>query len=131
MDKLALNEHSQRMNDEVRSVVAIPILEKNKKHTLAVLFADSTVSNAFDLKVIDALNKMSRAFASRIGAIHSERVCNFGSHLENAFPTHRCYRGELKVIETLESPAPPLAEDGVNYLNLEFTDFVSAPRDHA
>jgi hypothetical protein len=130
MDKLALNEHSQRMNDEVRSVVAIPILEKNKKYTLAVLFADSTVSNAFDLKVIDALNKMSRAFASRIAAIHSERVCNFGSHLQ-AFPTYRCYRGELKVIETLESPAPPLAEDGVNYLNLEFTDFVSAPRDHA
>jgi len=130
MDKLALNEHSQRMNEEVRSVVAIPILEKNKKYTLAVLFADSVVVDAFNQQIIDALNKMSQAFASRIGAIHSERVCNFGSHVQT-LSTYDCYRGELEVIETLENPVPPLAEDGVNYLNLEFTDFVSAPRDHA
>lgn len=130
MDKLELNQHSQRMNDEVRSVVAIPILEKDKKRTLAVLFADSTVFSAFDDKIIEALKNMSQAFASRLDAIHSERVCNFRSDLQ-AFPTYRVYSGKLKVIEILNSPAPPVAAEGVNYLNLEFTDFVSAPRDHA
>lgn len=118
------------MNDEVRSVVAIPILENNRKRTLAVLFADSTVSNAFNHDLIEALSKMSQDFASRLDAIHSERVCNFRSHLQ-VFPTYRCYSGKLKVVEILKSPLPPVAEDGVNYLNLEFTDFVSAPRDHA
>ena len=130
MDKLALNTHSQRMNDEVRSVVAIPILEKNKKYTLAVIFADSTATNAFNDEVIEALSRMGQAFASQIDAIHSERVCNFRADLQ-MFPRYRCYRGRLRVIETLKSPTPPLAEDGVNYLNLEFTDFVSAPRNHA
>ena len=130
MDKLALNQHSQRMNDEVRSVVAIPILENNRKRTLAVLFADSTESNVFGQEIVEALNKMSQAFASRLDAIHSERVCNFRSHLQ-VLPTYRCYSGKLKVVEILKSPTPPAAEDGVNFLNLEFTDFVSAPRDHA
>ena len=123
MEKLDLNEHSQRMGDKVMSVVAIPILETAKKYTIAVLFADSTAEYAFNDEVVKKLTKMSQFFASHIQTLDSERVRSFLS-APHAVPTDRCYEGDLEVIQSLKDLSPPVAEANVNYLNLEFTDFI-------
>ena len=128
MEKVALNEHSQKMNGNVRSVVAIPILEQERKYTIAVLFADSTSLYAFNDTVIQTLSRMCQFFASRIGAMHSDRVRSFNAESE-AVPTSGHYAGHLDVLESLSFPLAPVADRGVNYLNVEFTDFVSAMRD--
>jgi hypothetical protein len=70
---------------------------------------------------------MSQVFASRIGVMHSDRVCSFSAESE-AIPAPTHYGGHLDVLEVLSHLLAPVADRGVNYLNLEFTDLVSALR---
>lgn len=127
MERLALNEYAQRMNDEVRSVIAVPMLDGQNKYTVAVLFADSVEFNVFTNERVRTIVKMCQAFGSQLKDIHSHRLRNFPVTLKLG---NNIGRKKLKVIETLDGPKPPFAEK-VGYLNVEFTDFVVAEKGYA
>ncbi len=126
MERLELTTQSQSMAPTVRSVLAIPILTPDRKRTLAVLYADSTRFNAFSMKCTATICKMCKSFASKIGDINFDRVHNFSIPATASIPRlPKALNLQLKVIRSIKIPRPPVAP-AVNYLNLEFTDFVVA-----
>jgi len=123
-ENLKVTEDSQRMNPNVRSIIAIPILSPDEERTLAVLYADSTSVNAFDESSITTLATMCKSFASKLDEIDFNRVANFTIVAPDSVPQ---MKGEviekLKVIRPIERPSAPIAKSA-SYLNIEFTDFV-------
>lgn len=124
MDALQVTADSQRMNPSVRSVLAIPMLSPDRKHTFAVLYADSTSVNAFDASCLSMLASMCKSFASTVGNINFDRVANFPIATVASIPQIGPeVIARLRVIRTVESPEAPSAESAT-YLNVEFTDFI-------
>jgi hypothetical protein len=123
-EQLKVTADSQRMNPNVRSVLAIPILTPDKNRTLAVLYADSTTVNAFEESCITTLVEMCKSFASEIGDIDFSRVGNFQVPPTVSIPEMDGGAiARLQVMKALESPSPPSAKNA-SYLNVEFTDFI-------
>jgi len=126
MQTLELTAHSQSMAPTVRSILAVPILTPNGKHTMAVLYADSTRLNAFNDKCASTICCMCESFAAKVGQIHFDRVRNFPISPPPRVPRIASkLDADLEVIRTIETPRAPSASNA-NYLNLEFTDFIVA-----
>lgn len=125
MQELELEKDSQPMDSKVRSLLALPILTRNKRNVLGVLYADSTQSSVFRDECIATISEMCSFFAAKIGEVHSEHVNNFEFPQSNQ-PSKTRLRlvNRLQVIEVLERHSVPFSI-GPNYLNIEFTDFVS------
>jgi len=124
MKELKLDEHAQKMNEEVRSVLAVPMLDGKREYAIAVLFADSTKPDIFTSERISAIVRMSEIFCSQLKNIGSGKLWNFQWNFQPSVGLPTAINAvHLEVIEILESPTPPSAEE-VRYLNLEFTDFV-------
>jgi len=130
MQTLELEADSQRMGSNVRSLLALPILTKTKRNVLGVLYADSTRFSVFNDECIATLVEMCNFFAAKIGEIHSERVNNFEFPEQNQPAKTRVRLGiKLHVIDVLDHHAMPFSSKS-NYLNIEFTDFVSIDKVH-
>jgi hypothetical protein len=128
MKALKLDEYAQQMNQEVRSVLAVPMLDAKGEYAIAVLFADSTKSNVFTNERISTIVAMSETFCSQLKNIGRGKLWNFQWNFQPSVGQLTAINSEgLEVIEILESPTPPRAED-VRYLNLEFTDFVGTQK---
>lgn len=126
MADLKLNEDSQEMAGEVRSLMAIPVLREGTGDAVAVLFADSTTADAFTDKIVKDAAEMSKGFASQVHAMQIERVRNFPFATKRP-PAPQFRSPHLRVVEqvtTIEAPSTPHAP----YLNLEFTDFSTSTR---
>jgi hypothetical protein len=128
MKELKLDEYAQKMNEDVRSVLAVPMLDDKREHAIAVLFADSTKAEIFTFERIAAIVRMSETFCSQLKNIGSGKLWNFQWNFQTSLGQSPAINSKLlEVIEILESPTPPHAED-VRYLNLEFTDFVGTQK---
>ena len=128
MELLQVTEDSQRMNPNVRSVLAIPILTPDRNRTFAVMYADSTSVNAFNQDSITTLATMCKSFASKVGDIIFDRVGNFPIPAAVSIPEIKPeVISKLKVIRTVETPDAPVAPNAT-YLNVEFTDFIVAAK---
>jgi GAF domain-containing protein len=115
MQKLNLTEHAQSMASDVRSLLAIPILAADKKHVIAVLFADSTRPNVFTDTCIGAVRQMCERFAEKIEEVTALRVENFPVP---ALDPPKPRRGlSLEVLQALDKPSAPHASTA-HYLNL-------------
>jgi hypothetical protein len=122
MQKLNLTEHAQSMASGVRSLLAVPILAPDKRHVIAVLFADSTRPNVFTDRCIGVIRQMCEHFAEKIEEVTALRVQNFPVP---ALDPPRPPRGlRLEILQAIDKPSAPQAPTA-HYLNLEFTDFVS------
>ena len=122
MQKLNLTQHAQSMASDVRSLLAVPILAADKKHVIAVLYADSTRPNVFTDRCIGAIRQMCERFAEKIEEVTALRVENFAVP---ALDPPKPLRGlTLEILQALDKPSAPHASTA-HYLNLEFTDFVS------
>jgi len=124
MQALRLDTYAQRMNQEVRSVIAVPMLDGKREYPIAVLFADSTEPDVFTGDRIRTIVKICQTFCSQLKYIGAGKLWNFQVTVKL---NRELSPQQLKVIETLEEPKPPFAED-VKYLNVEFTDFIVAEK---
>lgn len=126
MDRVQLTEHSQKMDEAVRSLLAIPILGRDEKNVLAVLYADSTLFGAFTDRSIATINLMCQHFASEVAKIRAERVSNFT--LPPVSPPSKLPYAidKLEVLEFVDRH-PKASAANANYLNFEFTDFQTLP----
>jgi NAD(P)-binding Rossmann-like domain len=122
MDYLHLTAHSQKMDDAVRSLLAVPIPGRHAKNVLAVLYADSTQFNVFTDKCITAINHMCQHFAWEVGKIRAERVANFTVPAVKQPTTSPHAIDKLKVVQFVDQPPSQIAATA-DYLNIEFTDF--------
>ena len=122
MRKLNLTQHAQSMAKAVRSILAVPILAADRKHVIAVLYADSTRPNVFTDRCVGAIRQMCERFAEKIEEVTALRVENFPVP---ALDPPKPLRGlKLEILQVLDKPSAPHAPTA-HYLNLEFTDFVS------
>jgi hypothetical protein len=120
---LDVESHSQP-NPNVRSVLAVPIFGLTSNNVVAVLYADSTKCNVFTDERITVINQMCQRFASVIGGIASDRVANFSvpaAEVPTALPFDP---DKLKVTGVATQQFAKIAATA-DYLNLEFTDFVT------
>jgi hypothetical protein len=128
MKALKLDVYAQEMNAEVRSVLAVPMLDGKREHAIAVLFADSTKPNVFTDERISTIVMMSETFCSQLKNIGIGKLWNFQWNFQPSVGQPPAVSSEqLEVIEILENPTPPCAGE-VRYINLEFTDFVVAQK---
>jgi hypothetical protein len=119
---LDVERHSQP-NPDVRSVLALPIFGP-RLNIVAVLYADSTKCNVFTDECVTVINRMCQRFASVIGGIASDRVANFSvpaGEIPTALPFDP---RDLKVTEAVPQKLGEI-QATADYLNLEFTDFVT------
>ncbi|HTQ59817.1 MAG TPA: FAD-dependent oxidoreductase [Candidatus Solibacter sp.] len=128
MKELKLDEFAQKMNEEVRSVLAVPMLDAKGEYAIAVLFADSTKPDIFTHERISAIVTMSETFCSQLKNIGGGKLWNFQWNFQPSVGRPTAINSEgLEVIEILESPTPPRAGE-IRYLNVEFTDFIVAQK---
>jgi hypothetical protein len=120
---LDVESHSQP-NPNVRSVLAMPIFGLTSNNVVAVLYADSTKCNVFTDECVTVINHMCQHFASVIGGIASDRVANFSVPAAEMPTTLPFDPGDLKVTEVVTQQSAEVAANA-DYLNLEFTDFVT------
>ena len=105
--------------------MALPILTRNKRNVLGVLYADSTRFSVFSDECIATIAEMCSFFAAKIGEVYAERVNNFEfPQPDQPLATRLRLLRKLQVIEVLERLNVPFSA-GPNYLNIEFTDFIS------
>lgn len=125
---LDVESHSQP-NPDVRSVLAVPILGLMSTNVVAVLYADSTKCNLFTDECVTVISRMCQRFASVIGGIASDRVANFPVPPPQIPTTLPFDARTLKITEAVtQQPAEVAAT--ADYLNLEFTDFVTLQKSH-
>ena len=117
-------ESQSQANPDALSVLARPILGCTLNKVVAVLYADSTKCNVFTDECVDVIGKMCQRFVSVIEGIASDRVANFvvpAAEMPRDLPfnTH-----DLKVMAVVTEQVAQI-EPTADYLNLEFTDFVT------
>jgi hypothetical protein len=116
MNALELDEHSQEMSRAVRSLLAIPLLSRER--VVAVLYADSVQAGIFTDQAIRPLVEMCRSFCSGLQSL-AKIVPSYEQDWE--VDVYQRKRVELRILNlvNIDPPSTPLESD----LNFVFSAF--------
>lgn len=130
-DVLRLQQQSQSMSSDVRSVLTIPFFSASTKEVIGVLYMDSFAPNVFTNEKIKEFVTLCRGFAGMFKNFSHKNINNIAGQADpwkqfDRAKLAKIHEDDLSTIHSVEFSdleIEPLEIEGTNRLNFEFTEF--------